>query len=54
MNNNNNIRIQKDKYGYDKIKLAKLGLVKFKTSKKYKELLHKATDKMTKQQKSTT
>ena len=45
MNNNNNVRIQKDKYGYDKIKLAKLGLVKFKTSKKYKELLHKATDK---------
>ena len=45
MNNNSNVRIQKDKYGYDKIKLAKLGLVKFKTSKKYRKLLQKATDK---------
>ena len=35
MNNNDNLRIQKDKYGYDKIKLPKLGLVKFKTSKEY-------------------
>ena len=45
INNNNNVRIQKDKYGYDKIKLAKLGLVKFKTSKKYLKLLHQASDK---------
>ena len=44
INNNNNIRIQKDKYGFDKIKLAKLGLVKFKTSKKYHEILHQASD----------
>lgn len=33
INNNNNIRITKDKNGYDKIKLAKLGIVKFKTAK---------------------
>ena len=33
MNNNNNVRITKDKKGYYKIKLAKLGIVKFKTSK---------------------
>ena len=33
INNNNNVRITPDKNGYDKIKLAKLGLVKFKTSK---------------------
>ena len=39
MNNNNNVRITKDKKGYYKIKLAKLGIVKFKTSKKYRELL---------------
>ena len=45
INNNNNIRIQKDKYGFDKIKLAKLGLVKFKTSKKYRAILRQASDK---------
>ena len=45
INNNNNVRIQKDKNGYDKIRLAKLGIIKFKTSKKYKKLLQKGTDK---------
>ena len=45
INNNNNVRIQKDKNGYDKIRLAKLGIIKFKTSKKYKQLLQKGTDK---------
>ena len=45
INNNNNVRIQKDKYGFDKIKLAKLGLVKFKTSKKYRSILRQASDK---------
>ena len=45
MNNSNNVRIQKNKYGYDKIRLAKLGLVKFKTSKEYRELLHRGSDK---------
>ena len=44
INNNNNIRITKDKNGYDKIKLAKLGIVKFKTSKEYRELLWKGSD----------
>ena len=44
MNNNNNVRIEKDKNGYDKIKLAKLGLVKFKTSKKYRGLLRQASN----------
>ena len=44
INNNNNIRITKDKNGYDKIKLAKLGIVKFKTSKQYRELLWKGSD----------
>jgi putative transposase len=44
MKNNNNLRIQKDKYGYDKIRLPKLGLVKFKTSKKYHELLRKGSN----------
>ncbi|MBQ2832888.1 transposase, partial [Methanobrevibacter sp.] len=44
MNNNNNIRIQKDKYGFDKLNLAKHGLVKFKTSKKYKEYLRRGSD----------
>ena len=44
MRNNNNLRIQKDKYGHDKILLPKLGFVKFKTSKKYKELLRKGSD----------
>ena len=44
MNNSNNLRIKKDKYGYDKIQLPKLGLVKFKTSKKYHESLQKASD----------
>lgn len=45
INNNNNVRITKDKNGYDKIKLAKLGLVKFKTSKKYRKLLRQGSDK---------
>jgi len=45
INNNNNVRITKDKNGYDKIKLAKLGLVKFKTSKEYRELLRRGSDK---------
>ena len=44
INNNNNIRITKDKNGYDKIKLAKLGIVKFKTSKEYRELLGKGSN----------
>ena len=44
INNNNNVRITKDKNGYDKIKLAKLGIVKFKTSKEYRKLLHKGSD----------
>ncbi|MBQ6344769.1 MAG: transposase [Methanobrevibacter sp.] len=44
INNNNNVRITQDKNGYDKIKLAKLGIVKFKTSKEYCELLWKGTD----------
>ena len=45
INNHNNVRITKDKNGHDKIKLAKLGIVKFKTSKEYRELLHKGSDK---------
>ena len=45
INNNNNVRITKDKNGYYKIKLAKLGLVKFTTSKKYRELLIRGSDK---------
>ena len=45
MNNNNNVRITKDKNGYDKIKLAKLGLVKFRTSSKYRKLLQRGSDK---------
>ena len=44
MNNSNNVRIKKDKYGYNKINLAKLGMVKFRTSKKYRELLLKGSD----------
>lgn len=36
---------KKNKNGYDKIRLAKLGIIKFKTSKKYKKLLQKGTDK---------
>ena len=44
MNNNNNVRITPDKNGYDKIKLAKLGLVKFKTSKEYRQLLRRGSD----------
>lgn len=44
MNNSNNIRIKKDKYGNDKLNLAKHGLVKFKTSKKYKEYLRRGSD----------
>ena len=43
MNNNNNLRLDKDKNGFCKIRLPKLGLIKFKTSKKYKELLQKAS-----------
>ena len=41
MNNNNNVRITKDKNGYYKIKLAKLGLVKFRTSKKIPRITNK-------------
>ena len=44
MNNNNNLRIQEDKYGYEKIRLPKLGLVKFKTSKEYRQELRQASD----------
>ena len=44
INNNNNVRITKDKNRYDKIKLAKLGIVKFKTSKEYRKLLQKGSD----------
>ena len=44
INNNNNVRVTKDKNGFYKIKLAKLGLVKFKTSKEYKELLIHGSD----------
>jgi len=44
INNNNNVRINKDKNGFDKIKLAKLGIVKFKTSKKYHEILLRGSD----------
>ena len=33
MNNNNNVRLQKNKYGGYRIKLAKLGLAKYKTSR---------------------
>ena len=43
-NNKNNVRITTDKNGYPKLKLAKLGLVKFKTSKEYKNLLKKGSD----------
>ena len=44
MNNNNNIRIQKNKYGHYQLYLAKHGLVKYKTSKKYHELLCRGSD----------
>lgn len=44
INNNNNVRIQKNKYGFEQIKLAKLGLIKFKTSKEYRELLIQASN----------
>ena len=44
MNNKNNLRIQKDKNGFDKILLPKFGLIKFKTSKKYRQTLHQASD----------
>ena len=44
INNNNNVRIQKDKYGFDKIKLANQGLVKFKTSKEYRNILRQASN----------
>ena len=44
INNNNNVRIQKNKYGFEQIKLAKLGLIKFKTSKEYRELLRQASN----------
>ena len=43
MNNNNNLRLDNDKNGFCKIRLPKLRLIKFKTSKKYKELLQKAS-----------
>ncbi|WP_292795629.1 RNA-guided endonuclease TnpB family protein [Methanobrevibacter sp.] len=44
INNNNNVRIQKDKYGFDKIKLANQGLVKFKTSKEYPNILRQTSN----------
>ena len=44
INNNHNVRIQKNRYGFEQIKLAKLGLIKFKTSKEYRELLRKASN----------
>ena len=44
INNNNNVRIQKNRYGFEQIKLAKLGLIKFKTSKEYRELLRQASN----------
>ena len=44
INNNNNVRLTKDKIGFYKIKLAKLEIVKFKTSKEYKELLIRGSD----------
>ena len=44
INNNNNIRIQKNKYGNNKLRLAKHGLVKFKTSKEYQEILLQASN----------
>lgn len=44
INNNNNVRIQKNKYGFEQIKLAKLGLIKFKTSKEHRELLRQASN----------
>ena len=44
INNSNNVRIQKNKYGFEQIKLAKLGLIKFKTSKEHRELLRQASN----------
>ena len=44
MNINNNVRIQKDKYGYEKLRLAKHGLVKFRTSKEYRDYLRRGSD----------
>ena len=44
MNNSNNLRIQKNKYEYNQLMLPKHGLVKFKTSKEYKELLLRASN----------
>ena len=44
MNNNNNIRIQKDNNGYTKLRLAKHGLVKFKTSKEYRKILSRGSN----------
>uniref|UniRef100_UPI00388F78F2 RNA-guided endonuclease InsQ/TnpB family protein n=1 Tax=Methanobrevibacter sp. TaxID=66852 RepID=UPI00388F78F2 len=44
INNNHNVRIQKNRYGFEQIKLAKLGLIKFKTSKEYRELLRQASN----------
>ena len=44
MNNGNNLRIQKDKNGFYKIFIPKFGLVKFKTSKKYRQILLQASD----------
>ena len=42
--NNNNVRLQKNKYGGNRIKLAKLGLAKYKTSKEYEILLRQGSD----------
>ena len=44
MNNNNSVRIQKNKYGYDKLKLAKHGLIKFRASKEYWDYLRRGSD----------
>ena len=44
INNKNNLRIQKDKNGFDKIRLPKFGLIKFKTSKEYRQTLQQASD----------
>ena len=44
MNNNNNVCIQKDKNGHDKLRLAKHGLVKFKTSKEYRKILDRGSN----------
>ncbi|WP_407392811.1 RNA-guided endonuclease InsQ/TnpB family protein [Methanobrevibacter sp.] len=44
MKTNNNLRIQKDKNAFYKILIPKFGLIKFKTSKKYRQMLIQASD----------